>query len=176
MTEIILKLFGGAMICISCAMTGILYSKRGEYRINDLYELKKALVILKSEIEFAYNSLPNAFANVYGRTSPAIGNFFNDISEKINEHSGKELSRIWQDGLLSGFDVSCLQKEDIEIIARLGQIVGYLDKTLQINALNIAIDEIDVKTAELRAVCEKNKRLYRSLGILGGLLVTILIL
>ena len=53
--------------------------------------------------------------------------------------------------------------------------MGYLDKEMQKKNIEITLGYIEHKIEELNKKYEKNGRLYRSLGILGGCLVCILL-
>jgi len=46
---------------------------------------------------------------------------------------------------------------------------------MQQNAINYAITYIDEKAAALQVSGDKNKRMYRSLGVICGLLITVLL-
>jgi len=176
MAEVILKMAGGGLLCLSCSLLGVYFSRRDGYRINDLNELKKILLILKSEIAFAHNLLPEALLNAGGRADRRVGGFFTAISGRMSERDGADLREIWDDGLKRGFSGSHLKDEDVETVSRLGRIIGYLDKALQTDGLEMAIGEISGTVNRLIALRERNGRLYRSLGVLGGLLITVMIL
>jgi len=171
--NIIFKIIGSVLICVSSAMMGIHLSKKEGLRINDLTELKKAILILKAEIEFASNALPEALENVDGRCDVS---FFRSVAERIKRRSGEELYGIWDEEIGRNFKNSYLAGEDLAALSRLGKTLGYMDKSLQSGNIEMGVNYIDDKIAELRVVSEKNKRLYRSLGILFGLLITVIAL
>jgi len=173
--DIILKIAGGAAICVASALIGVYYSKNGQYRLNDLTDLKRALILLKSEIDFAQNALPDALSNVGARTGGEIGGAFIKIAERVSERRG-ELHLIWEDEISSGFKRTYLTKSDVDAVLQLGKIIGYMDKPLQAGNIDMAVSYIDQTSAALREKREKTSRLYTSLGILGGLLITIIIL
>jgi stage III sporulation protein AB len=56
-----------------------------------------------------------------------------------------------------------------------GKTLGYLDKELQMNAIKHTVGYIDGKIASLQLNCEKNKRMYLNLGVLGGLLLAVVL-
>jgi len=172
---IVMKLCGGGLVCLSCALVGLYFAYRDNYRIIDLTEFRKALLLLKSEIGFARNTLPEAFGHVGERADGAPGRFFTTCAERLCKNK-EPFSIIWRDGLRTVTAGSYLVNEDIGALARLADVIGYLDAPLQIEGVEMAVIYIDGKVGELAAKNEKNRRMYRSLGILGGLLATVLIL
>ena len=59
-----LKVIGGILVLISSCVLGVYYSFKAEYRINDLLEIKKALLLLISEIEFNLSPIAEATKNI----------------------------------------------------------------------------------------------------------------
>jgi len=65
---------------------------------------------------------------------------------------------------------------DIEQFMSLGSSLGYLDGEMQLNGIEMVISYIDMVTEELKVSSDKNKKMYRSLGVLGGILIVIVLL
>ena len=168
---LLIKFIGGLFVCASSVLFGFSFACKDICRINELSSLKSALYMLKSEIDFSFAAIPEAFLNVSERTSGAIGKFFADCGRRLKE--GEHiLKEIWEDGIC-GIKDSYLTSEDLAEFKRLGVVLGSQDKTPQLEIISIVISYIDEKTAELNKAAEKNKRLYRNLGIIGGLLAAI---
>ena len=173
----IIKLAGGILVMVSCSLGGIYFSRKEDFRIQDLEEMKKAFIILKSEIEYSLNTLPDALLNISYKTDRQINSFFLSLSQRLTGEKCGSFDEAWRKSIaeeLSGSyrtSGSYLKEEDIKAFERLGQTLGYLDKKLQINSIDTAISYIDDKAAYLRKTGEKNKRMYRSIGVICGLLL-----
>lgn len=171
-----LKIAGSLLIIFSSSMFGYYYSNRDNYRIKALEDIKKALIILKSQIEFSLSPLPDAMLLISKRTSPSLALFFEYVANRLNERTGYGIDAIWQDALQTCLKKTYLESEDIDYFKSLGNTLGYLDMKLQTNGIQIMIDYIDTKCESLQEVSGKNKKLYSSLGILGGILVAVVFL
>ena len=72
-------------------------------------------------------------------------------------------------------DRSFFIKEDMDAFAALGQTFGGGDKDGQILNIDLSIDYIDRKTDELMKKYSKDGRLFRSAGVLGGILIVVVL-
>jgi len=173
---VILRLLGSVLVIFACTVLGLYYSMRDSFRITDLTELKKALVLLKGEIEFTLTPLPEAAATVAGRLKPAIARFFELFSFNLSNDSGLTAASAWCEAVKDGLSRLHLNEEDLRNVERLGETLGYLSKQTQLEGLEMAVLYLDDQIGRLRGSETQNKRLYRNVGlILGALIVIILI-
>ena len=61
-------------------------------------------------------------------------------------------------------------------MAQFGEQLGYLDKDMQMNHIDWYVTQVEEDMKEVASDSKDKMRLYRSLGVLFGILVTILIL
>ena len=66
---------------ISSCVLGIYYSFKTDYRINDLIEMKKALILLISEIEFNLSPLAEAMKNISYKIDIPVSKIFFEFYE-----------------------------------------------------------------------------------------------
>ncbi len=169
-----LKIIGSACVMAASCTLGAYCSFKTEYRIDDLLEVKKALLLLTSEIEFNLAPLAEAMKNV----SLRIGQPFKKIFSQFSERLGKDdcsASELWKDVLRQNFKSLYLESEDFESLVSFGQALGYLDKQQQNNNIGIMIDYIDNKISELLEKSQKNKKMFKSLGFFGGFVILIVL-
>lgn len=172
----LLKFLGGVFVFISCSLLGLYYSFRESFRISDLSEMKKALLMLRAEIEFSHAGLPEALLDISCRTDLRIGEFFKFLHDRLNEKSGAEVSEIWNGAMSEKLTVTSLAPEDFEYLERFGKTLGYLDAKMQTESIEAVVSEIDDKIDLLNVRSAKNKRMYRSVGIISGILITVVLL
>ncbi len=172
----ILKIIGVLVVTASSSLLGIYYSFHETYRINDLNEMKKALTILKSEIQFSGSALSEAFLNVAERILNPVSDIFLEMSKKLAQKNGRSVDTLWTETLEEKKAQTYLSTEDIALLSSFGKTLGYLDKTMQLNSIELTIDSIEKKIDMLSQTKNKTKRMYQSLGVLGGLLVAIILI
>ena len=171
----ILRIAGALAVVFGCAGLGFYFSAKEGFRIGELLELKKALFILSSEIDYMRAPLHTACANIAKRTEWTIGALFSRFSALLAGGEGDTAYRQWAAAIDSIKDKTFMAEEDLFVLDGFGKTLGYLDKHMQQNAIDYATGYIDEKVATLQAQGSKSKRMYRSLGIIGGLLITVVL-
>ena len=169
------RIIGAIAVISGCTGLGMYYALKEGHRVKELFEFKKALLILASEIEYMSTPLGTACENVSTRTSYFVSSLFNNFAKLLTNNQGDTTYRLWLLALETSKDASHLQLQDLEIIESFGKTLGYLDKTMQQNAIDYAINYINETTTELVASAANNKRMFQSLGVIGGLLITVVL-
>ncbi len=172
----ILKIIGMVLIFTSATLAGRYYSQMGFRRITELGEMKKAITILKSEIQYAITPLPEAFFNISQRVDKPVSKILLEISESLTTKSGDSVYDIWKKCFLKYKDKTYFSAEDIEAFSSFSKTLGYLDKNMQINTIQITIDYITSKIENIKETDSKKSVMYQSIGVLSGLLVIIILI
>ena len=166
---------GAVTLIAGCAALGFYLAAQEGFRVQDLQEFKKALMILSSEIEHLRAPLPIACANIAKRTKEPVSALFTQFSQLLTENEGETAYQLWMQAMGGQKSRAHLAAEDWDVLEGFGKTLGYLDKQMQQSAIAYAVEYIDEKTASLQAQSDKNKRMYRSLGVIGGLLLAVLL-
>ena len=115
--------------------------------------------------------------------------------KQINNYSNKEyakkmaviLTERIKTEMMTAFDVVALgrypytdyfgrlTKEDKEEFARFGESLGYLDVEMQKNAMKLYLKELEQKIEYLQKEIPQKRKLYQSLGVMGGIFLLILL-
>ena len=161
----ILTILGGILVCLSTTLIGVYLGGAGGRRAKDLLELKKSLILLKSQIDFAIYTLPQAFAHIAERASAPLSELYSKLAEAPDGWEA-EVAK-----LKGNF-----HKDDLANLALLGASLGQRDGSVQINSIDMVIATIDETLGELTAKNTKDTKMYRSLGVVSGLLITIALL
>jgi stage III sporulation protein AB len=173
---VILKILGAVLVCGASALLGMYFGSMETFRMNDLNEWKKALLILRSEIAFASTPLPEAMEHMAERTMKPARFVFQAFAENLSGKSKDSVPLLWRESIDKWKKQSFLAREDWEWLYAFGNTLGYLDKSMQISTIDMTISYIGDKVEFLEKHSEKNKKMYRSLGILGGLLLAVILL
>jgi len=171
----VLQIVGSVFILGSSCIAGAYYGNIESYKIRDLLEMKKALAILKSEIQFSHSPLSEAVANIADRTKSPISNIFSSFSEILycSDKRSNDMSYLWEYCLNEHIKETYFDSFDIEQFTSFGKTLGYLDTGMQLNSILIATDYIDSKIKILDESKGKSKKLYQSLGFIGGILAVV---
>ena len=169
------RIMGMIFTIAASAALGFYLSNLGKFRLQDLQEIKKALLILRSEIEYVATPLPEAMANIGKRTSLPVSKIFNHFAENLRSNdSGDSAYHLWLAAIDAHKKETFLKDEDWEVVENFGKTLGYLDKQMQIETIKLTTDYINSQAAGLQEDNSKNQRMYRSLGLIGGVLLLVI--
>lgn len=146
-------------------------SNKYKNRTEQLCEMKRALNFFEAKIEYTHEPLQDIFIDISNILKQEMANLFKVASVKMREKSAKEA---WEYSI----DISqnSLNNEDINIIKDFGKTLGQTDLNGQLSKTKLILEFLDKQIEEAKEEERKNKKLYRSLGVLTGIgLVIILI-
>ena len=168
---IILKYIVIFLVFLISILIGNIISKRYTLRVKELKDFKNAFNIIESKIKFTYEPLPEIFLQTSKLLSENISKIFIRSSQNMKELSAEEA---WNKSIEKSN--TYLNKEDIENIKSFGKMLGKTDKEGQVSHLELTKTFIEIQIEKARREEEKNSKLYKTLGVVSGLgLVIILI-
>ncbi|WP_416149548.1 stage III sporulation protein SpoIIIAB [Salipaludibacillus sp. HK11] len=166
---------GASMIVFASALVGMELANRLDRRTNLLRHVKVALETFDTEVAFAMMPLSQAFGQVSKQLPSPVKEFFSKVAVKLTEDEATAFE-VWEEVLDSWKTNVDLEKKDIEILRQFGQTLGKQD--IHGQRKQIQLTQSYLKHMEDTAVDaqKKYRSMYRSLGLLGGLLLVIMLL
>ena len=169
----LLKITGIIIVIIACGMLG--YSLCDDYiqRIHCVEAMKKALIILRGEIKHNNSSICEALENITVRNNYII-HFLKTV---VKEYTTKEgsLWEAWETGIIDCFEKkSPLKKEETRIIKDFGIHLGTTET--QLKNIDECVNEIEVCILNLKREKKEKCKLYKMLGVLSGVFISIILL
>lgn len=170
-----LKFLG--ILCILSGSTGlgIRFAKELDLRIRELSELQKLMLLLKGEIRYMHQPLPEALLHLSAGASPPFCDFFRHTAKMLEMRQGHTAEEIWKENMgqdLKGLHISIREREEFE---KLGGMLGYLDVEMQVNTLDYYLEQLKLSAAGAVEAAESRRRLYQYMGVLGGAALVVLI-
>ena len=124
-----------------------------------------------TKIKFTQSPLNEIFKNISENCSEKnIKNIFNKLTEKQNNNIHKN----WENTI--NLSESNLNIEDKKILIDMGKILGATDVDGQISNIKIASSFIDRQIEKAEQEKEKNAKMFRTLGIVSGLTIIIILI
>jgi len=165
----VLKMTGAVLMVAACSYTGFALSQRFIQRHRQLTVLQMGLEILSSEIAYMRTPLPQAFKKIALRLEEPISGIFFAAGRKLEE--GECYPReAWRETLLGKQQDTALSPQDISVLGQLGVVLeGDADSDGQVRQLKLLAREVERLILEAEAEKNKNVRVWRYLGLLGGL-------
>lgn len=143
----------------------------GKYinRVKELKEMKSALNIFETKIKFTYESVPEIFEQIGNQMEGNIGSIFKESSKKMKDVSAGEA---WIQSIEK--TESNLNKEDKEILKKLGKLLGRTDADGQISEIELVSNFLDTQIDIAENERSKNEKMYKTLGGIIGLTLVII--
>ena len=160
-----------SFIFLSCSLIGILISKKYVNRVNELREFKNALNMFKTKIKYTYEPLPEIFAEISENIDSSIAIVFKIASEKMEICTAGEA---WN--LALKFEDLSIDEEDRNVLKNLSKLLGKTDIQGQLNQIEMTSDFLDKQIRKAENQKDKNEKLYRTLGMLLGMAIVIILI
>lgn len=148
-------------------------SKANQYvnRLKELVSIKSALNILENKIKFTQSPLEEIFKNISENCSEKnIKNIFQVLAMK----QGTNIHKSWE--ITIELMESNLNTDDKKILIDMGKILGTTDVDGQVSNIKITSSFIDRQIEKAEQEKNKNVKLFRTLGIVSGLTIIIILI
>lgn len=167
------KLLGGICVIAASSGLGCWMAEQWKAHLRTLEQLKKMIFLLKGEILYANAPLSEAFYHVGQKSHGELGAFFLAVSNRIQNQRGELFFAMWKEE--TGRLQTCLSEKDKQELTGFGEHLGYLDAGMQERTILLYLEQLDLSIEYLREHQRERSRLYTSLGLMGGLFLTILL-
>lgn len=171
----IFKLVGSIIVLLSSGFLGYILSTDCKKRPQQLRELQTLLQMFENRISYLSDILTEAFDRIHSCTGSEVGIFFAAASEKLKYDRNIGAPSAWESAVRENIKKTSLNKEDEEIIAAFGKILGSSDLEGQLKNIRLTVNQLNLQEEKAEQARSKNEGMYRSLGILGGLAVVIVL-
>ncbi len=149
---------------------GIMIAKVYENRVKELKEFKNILNIMKTKMKFTYEPLEEIFKEISSNNSTKIEKIFGKMSNQILYGQVKD---IWEDCIQEA-DIS-INQEDKDVLKKLGKLLGQTDVEGQVSEIDVTQSFLDVQIEKAEEEKKKNQKMYKTLGIVVGLVFVIIL-
>ena len=120
---IVIKVIDICLIICICGYLGFSKSKKFSNRVKNLKNVKNALNIFKSKIEFTYEPIQDIFEGISKVVYQDKDNIFKTFCENIGP---EDISIVW-DNTIQNSKME-FNEDDKEILKMLGKMLGKTDK------------------------------------------------
>ena len=150
---------------------GILISKMYENRVKELRQFKNILNIIKTKIKFTYEPLAEIFNQISQEKSSKIEEIFENMTYKL---AFENVKYSWMDAIQEA-DISITQ-EDKDILKELGKVLGQTDADSQVNEIEVTESFLNMQIEKAEEARKKNQKMYKTFGIVVGLVFVIILI
>jgi stage III sporulation protein AB len=164
------KVTGLLIVIVSSTMFGFLYAETYKNRILQLKEISNLIIIIETEIRFYKRTLPVIF-DVQSNTVPFMKSVFENILVKISV--GSDMESLWNEEVEKLHFCTYLNEKDIEFLKKTGHVLVRADAQNVEKMFLGLYRELDLIIENAIEEEKEKGRLFKSLGILFGLFISV---
>lgn len=170
------KIAGSVIVILSCTFLGFVLSTDCRRRPRQLRELQSMLQMFENQINYLSDVIAEAFERIsrIGCSDTCI--FFSRTVEILKEKKTVSASQAWEEAVRQNIKKTSLNREDEEVLIAFGKILGSSDLEGQIKNIRLTLGQLKLQEGKAEESRNRNENMYRSLGILGGIAVVIVLL
>lgn len=168
------KILGLALVLGGCGLVGAAFAHSLRQRPIQLRNLQSALLMVDSEIGYVADPLPEVLARVADRVKEPGSILFREAAMGLQQAEGSTADEIWRRTLKVWAPGTQLRRDDIEVLASVGQGLGSLGREEQLRHIRLAMEYLRVQEEIADSERDKQERLWQTMGFLVGLALVIL--
>ena len=170
------KIIGAMLVFAAAAGLGNEQAHQVQKRLRALYQCQTLVTLLESQIRYTGADLEECFRELGQRLFGPFREFCLCLADTITNLPGRPFEALWRAASAECLANSGLNKEDLSLFGTVGQAVGYLDCQSQCRHLDNYLERLALEIARAETETRQKSRLYRSLGVCAGAMITLLMI
>jgi stage III sporulation protein AB len=164
------------VIFITCSYLGFIYGESYKKRLEDLKECYKAILLLHNQIVFNNTPLPEALSLIANKVGEPYCSMFSIISSDLYDGKKEDVYEAFKDSYHEHEENIFLNKEDLKVICDLINSLGDSGVYGQEKIFKLTLGNLKTNIEEAEELSNKNRKLYRYLGICFGAMISIILI
>ena len=169
-----MKILGSALVTVSCSGLGMWKAEQWKEHRKMLEQIRKMILLLKGEILYAHAPLGEALEHVGRKSEGAPAKLFCQVADRIGQQDGELFYDLWKEAVNSSREELLMTEKECQEFQAFGEHLGYLDLGMQERNLLLYLEQVDGQISFLKQNVRERTKLYTSLGIMGGLFLSIM--
>ncbi len=153
-----------------CVAFGFQKSYELQLHAKELEELKQIFIMLKNEMQYARTSLDEMFLHASRRVDGVYQLWLNRLSEDLRRRRKGTFQEIWMQSLQALEKDLHFTKQEVDELRQIGNHISDTE------SLEMYLGQLDVSIEYARKESADKKKMYQSMGILGGIFLVIILL
>ena len=171
-----INIVGGFIIVMTGFLIGNHFSNEIQKRQKLLTDMYEMFLLIENELRYKRVILSEVFGNVSVKIESPYKEFLQTISFDLQDNLDVGKDKIWSVSVKK-----CINKADYPeniylMFERFGEKLGYLDIESQLSNIDLFLNELKKEIDENRERINEKCRLYKSMGIIFGIMLFIVIM
>ena len=165
-----LKWVGGFLILAACTGIGVAKSNELKQHQDELEELKKLISLLKSELQYTKAPFAELFEKIGKKMQSPYQEWLLHLSKQLKERQVGSFWEMWCNSIEKDLKEAKLKDVEKEELKSVGKNLEYIEN------LELYMEQLEFHITYIRENYRSKRKLYRSMGIMGGIFLVILLL
>lgn len=170
-----LKFIGAMLILAAFTLFGFLQSRQYSRRPRQIRQLILLLQRMETEIVYGFTHLPEALRTLGMQIAAPLNMMFTRMANEMHAGSGKSVKEVWQEAVEEDWKLTSMKQNEKEILIQLGFTLGITDRDDQVKHLRLGIVQLQTEEEMARDEQQRYEKMWKSLGVLAGAFIVILI-
>lgn len=171
-----LKLLGVFTTVLASAAIGDSAARDIEASYEELCYLRWVVCRIQSEMKYSRLFLSGIFSGISKEVREPYASWLSEVSNDIEKHQMRSFELIWKEQIERQLSETNLQEKEKDRLIKLGTFLGEADLQLQLRLMDGYLEQLQLSICDLREEMENKKKLCRSIGLIGGVFISILLL
>jgi stage III sporulation protein AB len=169
-----LKLLGAILILGSTTGAGFRTARHFADRPRQIRQVRHSLSLLETEITYGARRLDDVCEQIASREKGPVRELFHRCSEHLRHRDGISTFSCWKQAVEEVWPQTSMKSSEREILLDFGKTLGVSDREDQLQHLARVQANLQVEEAQARDEQSRYEKMCKSLGILGGALIVLL--
>ncbi len=170
------KIFGCLLIIGACGYFGYFLGNQYNARLQEIRRLRSSLKMLETEIIYLMNPLPEALLRVATKTKGPVNVLYDYSYQQIINSMGSPMEKIWRESITKLAKESSLKKEELDVLDDFGIGLGETDKEEQQKNLQFAQEHLKLIEKNAESDRQRYEKMYKTLGVLAGIALALILI
>ncbi|MBS4199635.1 stage III sporulation protein SpoAB [Bacillus sp. FJAT-49732] len=170
-----IKIIGAIFIVGTTTWAGFEFSKQLSERPKNLRLFRHSLETLEAEIMYSHTPLGEAAEKISKQIPNPISTHYKKFSNYLKKEDAIVKSA-WEKSLKDIWESTSLKQSEYEVLLQFGENLGRHDRETQQKQILLTLTNLEREEEVAREKQKKYEKMVKSLGVLTGLLIIILLL
>lgn len=171
-----LKLVGVILLITSSSLYGFSLGNCYITRIANLKELHKSMILLDGELMYNKTPLRIAMKKMAARTESIYSEFFLYIAEIMEKDYALDITGAWETAVNKVISEKyCLKEKDKSKFLEFGKSIGNRDDNTRKASFENYFLELNLDIEEALKEKDNKVMIYRTMGVMAGMFISIII-
>ena len=164
------KIIGSIMVIAACTAFGFEKSRELQLHLRELENLRDIFVLLKKELQYTKAPFFELFMKIGRKMCGRYQEWLMELANELEGCHGGTFLALWKKQVEKYFSRGNLSKLELEELCRVGNSLGYPE------TIELYLEQLELSIQSTREELKTKKKLYRSMGIMCGIFLVIVLL